>query len=264
MTPLQQISGYERDLRARGLSERTIKQRLTRMRRVQADLDDLRKVDQLAVATWLAGFDGWTRLTYHSDLASIFDFLVKAGMREEHPMRDETGKMLIRKPPQPDAQPHPFTRAQETAVLTAAAGDTRAWLLLARHAGLRASEIAHFCGEHIDSEWIRVTGKGGKLARIPTHLTLWNLAQEYPREGRWFDTTPKSLSMRAGNFLHGLGMGKGGIHRMRSTFGTRLIEAGVPLSEVQRLMRHSSLVSTQHYLGTDDTRLRRAIELGAA
>lgn len=259
MTPLDQRQALEQHLSSKGLSAKTVQQRVGRMRRLQEAFGDLSTVTQHDLAEWLGQYSGNTRLTYHSDLVCIFDWLILVGLREDHPVRGATPDAGIKKPPTPDARPHPLTRAEEARILAAASGDVYTWFILAFRAGLRAHEIAKIDGRDVNEDQINIVGKHGIVADVPTPASVWDLAQDYPRRGPWFDVNAKQVSRRCASLLYGLGM-RGGIHRARATFGTRLVEDGVPLSEVRVLMRHRSLASTQHYLGTNQQRLRSAID----
>jgi integrase/recombinase XerD len=258
------LDRYEEWLREQGLSETTIRQRLTFIDR-RLDAWGTLDVPGAVVAEYLAGYHGWTRRTYHNHLTSAYRWLTEVGELQVSPLAK------MRRPPSPRPRPKPLTAAEVALVLDHAHGNVRAFILLGLFAGLRCFEIAKVRGEDVTERYITVLGKGGQLAAIPTHPLLWELACSYPREGWWFpsrfrDVGHVSVSW-VGNSVHdvlaGLGI-TGSIHRTRATYGTNLLRNGANVKVVQELMRHSSLESTAHYLGVADDELTRAIGTLAA
>lgn len=255
-------SEYEMWLRRRGLSSKTIEQRVRFCRLASREIGDLATVSAVDVLGWLTGFDGWTRRGYEAGLRSVFDFLTRTGRRSDHPLRGDD----VKRAPTPDLNPKPLSPAEEAAVLLTAQGDLFAYLLLGFRMGFRAHEIAKIHGHDVTQRLTHVVGKGSKSAYIPTHPDVWELAQAYPRDGYWFPSKYKRRdyvsAQRVGVVVgrhftqHGI---EGSIHRTRATFGTTLARNGTPLHVVQKLMRHSSLSSTQHYLGTDQDEMAAAI-----
>jgi integrase/recombinase XerD len=53
----------------------------------------------------------------------------------------------------------------------------------------------------------------------------------------------------------------GTAHGLRHWYATELVRAGVPLTTVQRLMRHESLATTQRYVAVADDAPARALAL---
>lgn len=258
----------------RGFSPRTVSDRVRLMRRVQDDLGDLRHVSIAELGRWLSAYSGWTRRTYQGGLVSIYDWLELAGEIDKHPFRSLDPRERLKPAPAPDANPDPLTPAEEARVLAAAAvassvyagaRDLPTWLLLGLRQGLRASEIAAFRGEMIQGRRLVVTGKGGKVAKLPLHNDVVRLVGDYDRTGFWFPGTGSSghVSSRwVGSQISMLftvqGL-HGSIHRTRHTYATSLLRQGTDPLTVQRLMRHSSLATTQRYLESLDDDLVAAI-----
>lgn len=218
------------------------------------------------ISSWLSGYHGWTALTYHGHLTSVYHWLTDTDQLERSPMD------IIRKPPTPRPKPKPLSPTQVASVLQDTSGHLRSWMLLALLSGLRVHEIAKLRGEDIDEATIYVLGKGGQGASIPTHRNLWELAQEYPRRGYWFPSPAKPgqhytadhISGQVADRFRAAGIERGSIHRLRATYGTSLFRNGTNLRVVQTLMRHSSLATTEHYLGVDEDERVAAIGLLAA
>lgn len=205
------------------------------------------------IRAWLGQFDGWTKCTYYGHLLSLYEWAVHVGTVPTNPIRE------IPRPRSPKPKPRPLTRDEIDRALAGASGDLRAHLLLGLLAGLRAHEIAKFRGEDVTEHGIYVIGKGGQGAMVPTHPTLWELAQEYPRRGWWFPSERtdtghvcrETVTRRVTAHFRRLGI-EGSSHRNRHGYGTLLLRNGVNLRVVQELMRHASLQTTALYLGVDE------------
>lgn len=211
------------------------------------------------VAAWLRQWQGWTARTYFSHLRSGFAWAVETGRIDVDP----TARMKA--PPQPQPAPRPLPTLVLREALETSSGRTNAYLLMAYLAGLRAHEIAKFRGEDITEARLRVVGKGGRDAIVPTHPALWALAQDHPRRGLWFPSLSgghvrgQSVSDTVRSHLRRLGVESGSIHRVRASYGTDLLRGGTNVRVVQKLMRHGSLAATEHYLEATEDEQRTGI-----
>lgn len=225
-------------------------------------------VDPEDLVEWLDAYTGWTRRTYYSHLRSLYSWLIDSGAVDADP----TGRLRPGRTPR--CNPSPLTPDEVERALQAARRDVRTWILLGVLAGLRCHEIAKIRGSDVTEQSIRVLGKGGLLATVPTHPAIWELAQTYPRDGWWFpspqtrrggvprDPVPihrSGLGNEVRWLFRSVGIESGSIHRCRHTYGTNLLRGGANLRVVQELMRHASLSTTALYLGVNEDERQSAI-----
>ena len=148
----------------------------------------------------------------------------------------------------------------------------RTMILTTYAAGLRLNEVLHLRVPDIDSArmTIRVEqGKGGKdrYTLLSPHLlaalrTYWRVA----RPSTWLFPSARGLRPMDPSALQRVyqtaklraGITKpGGIHGLRHAFATHLLEAGVDLHTIQRLLGHGHISTTTRYL-----QLTRHTEMG--
>jgi len=141
----------------------------------------------------------------------------------------------------------------------------RVLLMTAYGSGVRVSELCRLKPTDILSERMQIRVVEGKGRKDRYTVLSQNLLEElrhywrvYRPAGEWLfpaQGRPQShLKMRSterifkrAQRLSGVA-DRGGIHLLRHSFATHLLEAGVPLPVLQRLMGHRSLSSTAVYL----------------
>jgi len=137
-------------------------------------------------------------------------------------------------------------------------------------AGLRVDEACHLRPEAIDSARMQIRvekGKGKKerhtllsetlleeLRRYhhvyrPQQWLFYGRSPEIPLSSRTIQIAFKKLVKRAGL------PDKGGPHSLRHSFATHLLESGVEITIVQRLLGHANVKTTMGYLHVRDERL---------
>ena len=166
----------------------------------------------------------------------------------------------------PAKQPELLAREEISRLLVACTHPTKRMLLQTIYAtGLRVSEACALRVADIDSApdrmCIRVAcGKGGKGRYSILSPTLLDLLRAYVRNYRpttWLfanasGTQPMNIEMaqRAyqGARAHARITKSGGIHTLRHCFATHLLEGGVDLFTIQKLLGHGHIATTGRYL----------------
>jgi integrase/recombinase XerD len=146
----------------------------------------------------------------------------------------------------------------------------RTFLMTAYASGLRLNELCHLRGCDIDSAPDRmcihvIQGKGGKDRYSVLTPDLLDQLRQYWRTCRagahatdWLFPARRSpsdpLDCGSGQFYYytaraAAGITKvGGIHVLRHCFATHLLEAGIDLSSISKLLGHAHLNTTCRYL----------------
>lgn len=251
-----EIRDYETWLRAQGFSQNTIDQRVRFAERRLSAWGTWQRTPR-DLALWLERYGGWTRLTYHNHLTSLYAW-VETVEGAPSPMAG------IRRGPSPQPRPRPLSPEEVVRVLENAHDERlRLWLLLGLLAGLRSHEIAKIRGVDVGQDSLYVLGKGARADNVPTHPLLWRIAADMPA-GHWFPSpqhdrphiSASLVGQQVRAHFRSLDIASGSVHRLRATYGTTLLRNGHNIRVIQGLLRHRSLSSTEHYLGvTEDERV---------
>ena len=266
MTPLRKKMIRELELQRK--SRKTVEAYVTAVAQLAAHLG--RSPDKIAleeVRDYIHYLLTERKLAYSScnqKLAGLKFFYRQVLGREEFDMRvpaKRSGRL-----------PEPFSRQEVARLLSAAEYNRKHRMLLmtAYATGLRLSELIHLQVADIHSQrmLIRVNqGKGHKDRYTLLSPKLLSELRDYWRRYRppkWLfpgRVSTKSLTNTAvqrafykAKRLARLKRGHG-IHTLRHSFASHLLEAGADLPTLQRLLGHTSLATTAKYLHVTEKRL---------
>jgi integrase/recombinase XerC/integrase/recombinase XerD len=279
------LAAYDRDLRGRGIAERT-------RRAYGVDLGqfaewigerapaEIRHRDVRRFAAGLSA-DGAAPATVARKLAAVrglFDFLVRTGATGQNPAE------LVSSPKREEKLPKVLSTEQVRSLLERIPARTplelrdRAMLELAYSCGLRCEEIVNLDQGAVDfeSEQVRVLGKGSKERILPVGEPAQEALRRYlergrhalvsdPREPALFISksgrrlSNSDVTRRLGRWVKEAALA-GGVspHSLRHSFATHLLEGGADLRTIQELLGHASISTTQVYTRVDAARLRDA------
>ena len=291
MSPLREK--FERELKIRGRSERTVHAyvasvyALTKYHRKSPDL-----ISDEEIRNWLLH-----RLTVRKLSASSLNVAVNA-IRSFHryvlgrdPATAVAGMPHCKRATQ---RAEVYALSEIAALLAAApAGRDRAFLTTVYGCGLRLDEARHLQIADLDVPRMQLRvrrGKGAKERVLPLPLALLELLRAYWRSDRahrpgYFADAPRNAWLFQGHRI-GQPVSKGtaqniyvravvvagikrkkGLHTLRHSFATHLLEGAVEITAVKQLLGHTSLTTTSRYLHVTAGRLGRipsALDLLAA
>lgn len=230
------------------------------------------------------GISGRSLARTLSALRMFFRFLDRRGILKNDAI------LAVQTPRIPHGVPKPLSVNAAIAVTgdteAAAGAQTPEWvlardsavLMLLYGSGLRISEALGLNREDAPlgrRDVLRITGKGGKERAVPVLSVAQQAIQRYldlcpyhlPPEGPLFvGTRGKRLSPRIVQLLMEqlratLGLPVSATpHALRHSFATHLLGNGADLREIQELLGHASLSTTQIYTEVDTARLLKVYD----
>lgn len=145
-------------------------------------------------------------------------------------------------------------------------------IFLMLFAGLRISEAAALRWRDVDLEGRYLVvrdGKGGKDRSVPLHPILLAELNKAPAHRPNWAVAGKSdgsgMAVKSMSHIFERWLPERGLtisaHQLRHSFATELLRKRADIREIQELLGHESLETTQRYLALDPERLRAAVEL---
>ena len=178
-------------------------------------------------------------------------------------LKRERTTFCIPSPRQPGTLPALLSRDEVLRLIAQARNQKhRTMLLTTCAAGLRLSEVLHLQIRHIDSARMAIRVEQGKGRKdrdtlLPPRLlealrAYWTVHRPtgwlFPGKAPSRPMHPSSLQKAYLTAKRRAGLTKpGGLHTLRHCFATHLLEAGVDLHTIQRLLGHRSITTTTRY-----------------
>ena len=243
-------------------------------------LADLARLDAKRFRAFMAhrrraGFSSRSLARTMSALRSFFRWL------EAEEVVKNRGVRQVALPKVPHGIPKPLTVARAAAVVDAGPGAELDWiaardaavLLLLYGSGLRISEALGLTRSEAPVEGrdvLRVMGKGGKERLVPVlpvtqaavrrYIDLCEITLEPDgplfRGAKGGRLSPRIVQLAMERLREALDLPETATpHALRHSFATHLLSAGADLRQIQELLGHASLSTTQVYTEVDRDRL---------
>jgi site-specific recombinase XerD len=281
------LRGFDAALRTWGMGEKTRRAYGTDVGQLAEwatghDLDpdglDFRRLRRFAGVLSERGASRSTVARKLASIRSFYRFLVQRGELEASPAD------LVSSPKRDSYLPAVLKEGEVASMLDGMPASTplllrdRAMFELAYSAGLRAEELVNLdvTSLDLDSEHLRVEGKGGKTRTVPAGEPAWRAIAAYLERGRpalaGVAEEPALLLSKSGRRLSTSDVRRrltlavrraevrAGVspHTLRHSFATHLLAGGADLRTIQELLGHASISTTQTYTRVESQRLKQA------
>ncbi len=253
------LDDYATAERAAGRSPNTIRARLSYLRRWAVLQSD--RVDLDATAAFL-GTPGWSRQTRATAAGAIRSWIRWARRRRVLPDLPDVDDVEVVSVPRRRARP--LDERVIVNALAAADESVALMILLGREAGLRRAEIAGLhTSDLLPGPSLLVHGKGEKERIAPVspmlaaHINAAPSGWVFPNPVRAGEPmTPAMVSYRVRKALGGVGT----VHQLRHSFACANYALSHDIVAVQELLGHTSVATTQNYVGVSSDVLRASVD----
>lgn len=253
-----ELDAFMAHMRAQSLTRGTIYLRMTYLLRLakwaeprgpwELTTDDLTAF--LAAGDWKPE----TRKSARSSIRGLYKWAETTGRVSRNPAIDLPAVRI------PAGAPKPAPVASVMDAFTDTDDRTRLMLMLAAQAGLRRNEIATLHTDHVEPGFLRITGKGGKVRRVPTHPDLAAALEALPPGWVFPGRVDGHISAnRVGEILTAALGGDHSAHTLRHRFATDAYVDTRDIAVVQRLLGHSKPETTIRYTEIPDDLLVNAV-----
>lgn len=242
---------------------------------------DLANADLRAFRAWLSrrtmdGAAASSRARSLSGIKNLMSWMDKQGVMHNAAIR------TVRTPKKPRKLPRPLFEKQALNLINHAGINSeedwtdqrnRALFTLLYGCGLRIDEALSLDIRHLPRDgFLRVMGKGRKERQVPVLRIVEDMINSYRRACPFPETPDRPLFMGArGKRMRQqiaqkalrelrieLGLPENATpHALRHSFATHLLQNGANLREIQELLGHASLSTTQRYTDVDATELMK-------
>ena len=253
--------------------------------RNKSDWADVTRDDLIEYILWLKEreYASATVARKVAAMKSFFGFLLRTGNIEDNPAEELDSPKVKKQLPQtltPEEVDRLLAQPAKSGETPKALRDT-AILEMLYATGMRVSEIAGVTLDDLDLQagTVRCVGKGSKERMMPLYAEATKAVQDYLDKGRsrllgankaertlFLNPRGEGLT-RQGLWLIIKGYAKQlGLedrvtpHTLRHSFATHMLNGGAGLREVQRLLGHANISTTQVYTHISQDRLRQVYD----
>ena len=213
---------------------------------------------------WLAVQD-WSAETRRSYLAALRSFY---GWAHAHGVIDTDPSRLLRRVKAVKGRPRPAPEKVVDAALVRADARQHLMIMLGSRHGLRRGEICRVhtgdLVEDLDGWSLVVHGKGGKVRTVPLLDDVARVLRRCPQGWVFPNGYGSHLSPAHTGKLMVRAMGhEATAHQLRHRFATRAYQGSLDILNVQRLLGHENVATTQIYAAPAESQLRRVLGMAA-